>query len=360
MKQLRKLWFERITSPTRIKLYAYLSLVTQILIVVTGGAVRLTASGLGCPTWPKCPDESLVTTPEMGFHGIIEFGNRLLTFVLLVVALLTFLVAARIHPKTKEMVRPMLVFFGGVIVLVAGLALASNFGIDLTAIVLFAISILLMAFGTVVFLRTVRSEGPKFVVPAFLLGFGIIFQAVLGGITVLTQLNPWIVGAHFLVSALLIASASVLVWRVKNLPKQEVASITFALRYPIVFTAVVAIVVGVLVTGAGPHAGDLDTVRNGLDLEVWQHYHSYPAYLMTALIGISFLAQLRVTRSIWKTAVQKSLTTLFLVSILQAIVGILQARMGVPALLVGIHMLGAGLLTSIVTFQFLATSRAKK
>ncbi|MEY3587117.1 MAG: hypothetical protein RJB32_413, partial [Actinomycetota bacterium] len=84
MRLLKSLWFDVLTGNKRVRLYVWLSLVTQILIVVTGGAVRLTASGLGCPTWPKCTEESLVTTAEMGFHGIIEFGNRLLTFVLLV------------------------------------------------------------------------------------------------------------------------------------------------------------------------------------------------------------------------------------------------------------------------------------
>ena len=95
MKTLKGLWFNGIVSPLRLRLFVWLSLVTQILIVVTGGAVRLTGSGLGCPTWPKCTEDSLVSTPEMGFHGVIEFGNRLLTIVLLVIALLTFIVVVR-------------------------------------------------------------------------------------------------------------------------------------------------------------------------------------------------------------------------------------------------------------------------
>ena len=75
MKTLKGLWFNGIVSPLRLRLFVWLSLVTQILIVVTGGAVRLTGSGLGCPTWPKCTEDSLISTPEMGFHGVIEFGN---------------------------------------------------------------------------------------------------------------------------------------------------------------------------------------------------------------------------------------------------------------------------------------------
>lgn len=357
MKLIKHIWFDKVVSPARIKLFAYLSLITQILIVVTGGAVRLTASGLGCPTWPKCTEDSLITTPEMGFHGIIEFGNRLLTFVLLVIALLTFIVAARIHPKTAGLIRPILAFFAGVLILVAGLALAATTGINTWSIVVLILATLVITIGTTAFLRSARSGSKGFVIPSFGLGFGIIFQAVLGGITVLTELNPWIVGAHFLVSAVLIAIATVLVWRVKNHGFQPTSPISFALRFPIVVTGVVAIVVGVLVTGAGPHAGDIDTVRNGLDLEIWQHYHSYPAYLMTALIAVSFVAQARHGKSIWNNPTQKILTTLLVISIIQALVGVAQARLGVPALLVGIHMLGAALLTSFLTFQFLATAR---
>ncbi|MFM7014388.1 MAG: COX15/CtaA family protein, partial [Actinomycetota bacterium] len=133
-------WISALFSPGRLRLYGWLSLASQIVIVVTGGLVRLTGSGLGCPTWPRCTEESFVTVPEMGIHGIIEFGNRLLTFVLIIIALLTFIVVR----------------------------------------------------------RTTRSERFGLTWPALALGLGIIAQALLGGVTVLTGLNPWIVGAHFL------------------------------------------------------------------------------------------------------------------------------------------------------------------
>ena len=71
----------------RVRIAAWASLVSQVLIIGTGGAVRLTGSGLGCPTWPRCTEDSFVSTPEMGFHGLIEFGNRLLTFVLIIIAM---------------------------------------------------------------------------------------------------------------------------------------------------------------------------------------------------------------------------------------------------------------------------------
>jgi cytochrome c oxidase assembly protein subunit 15 len=289
--------FRTIFAPARLKAYAWASLASQILIVVTGGLVRLTGSGLGCPTWPKCTDESFVSVPEMGIHGLIEFGNRLLTFVLVIIAALTFVVIRR----TSKSLR---------------------FGLNW---------------------------------PAVLLVLGIIAQALLGGVTVLTGLNSWVVGAHFLVSGVLISIASVLVWRVYS-PKHEPISYQAVLMaWPIFIVGWVTVIVGVVVTGAGPHAGDANTPRNGLDLETWQHYHSWPAYLMT---GMVLLALVLVWRSVQsrklKNPAVKSLGILLIVSILQGLLGIVQANMGVPALLAGAHMLGASLIISLLTFQLLA------
>ncbi|WP_324273253.1 COX15/CtaA family protein [Blastococcus brunescens] len=117
--------------------------------MVTGGLVRLTGSGLGCPTWPRCTDESFVATPELAGHGAIEFGNRLLTFVLAAVAIATVVAVWR-APRRDLRTLAVLTFLG---------------------------------------------------IPA---------QAALGGVTVLTGLNPWTVAAHFLVSALLVALATTL------------------------------------------------------------------------------------------------------------------------------------------------------
>ena len=289
--------FRTILAPARLRAYALASLASQILIVVTGGLVRLTGSGLGCPTWPKCTDESFVSVPEMGIHGLIEFGNRLLTFVLVIIAGLTFIVIRR----TSKSVR---------------------YGLTL---------------------------------PAVLLVLGIVAQALLGGVTVLTGLNSWFVGAHFLVSGILISIASVLVWRV-YLPKHEPISYkAVLLAWPIFFVGWVTVIVGVVVTGAGPHAGDAATPRNGFDLETWQHYHSWPAYFMTAL---TLVALVLVWRSLavnhLKNPAVKSLGLLLVVAILQAVLGVIQSNTGVPALLAGVHMLGASLIISLLTFQLLA------
>ena len=289
--------FRTILAPARLRAYAWASLASQILIVVTGGLVRLTGSGLGCPTWPKCTDESFVSVPEMGIHGLIEFGNRLLTFVLVIIAGLTFIVIRR----TSKSLRYGLTW------------------------------------------------------PAVLLVLGIVAQALLGGVTVLTGLNSWVVGAHFLVSGILISIASVLVWRV-YLPKHEPISYkAVLLAWPILIVGWATVIVGVVVTGAGPHAGDAATPRNGFDLETWQHYHSWPAYLMTAL---TLVALVLVWRSLAVNNLQnpavKSLGLLLVVAILQAVLGVIQSNTGVPALLAGVHMLGASLIISLLTFQLLA------
>ena len=282
-------------SAARIPLYVWASLVSQILIVVTGGVVRLTGSGLGCPTWPKCTAESLVNTPEMGIHGIIEFANRLLTFVLALIAVLTFITIVRLGKKLRK-----------------GLF-----------------------------------------VPALILGLGIPAQAVLGGFTVLFNLNPWFVGAHFVLSAYMIAMASVLVWRAIETEHTTVSPAIWRMATPIALVGVITVLVGVLVTGAGPHSGDAESPRNGLDLDIWQHFHSYPAYVMLALILVQCWLLLRRDAKPLGSYQAKVVTLLLLVSVLQAIVGVAQARLGVPPLLVGIHMLGASVLCSLLTFQWL-------
>ena len=284
-----------LVSAARIPLYVWASLISQVLIVVTGGVVRLTGSGLGCPTWPKCTSESLITTPEMGIHGIIEWANRMLTFVLALVAILTFVAIVRLGKQLRKG--------------------------------LFA--------------------------PALILGLGIPAQAVLGGFTVLTKLNPWFVGAHFVLSGYMIAVASVLVWRAIASEHTPVSPIMWSMANGIAVVGAIAVVVGVLVTGAGPHSGDAASLRNGLDLEVWQHFHSYPAYLMLTLVIMQLGLMLRRDGKAFGSFQSKVLTGLLAVTVLQAIVGVAQARLGVPPLLVGIHMLGAASLCSLLTFQWL-------
>lgn len=281
----------------RVRAIAWASLAAQIGIIVTGGAVRLTGSGLGCPTWPRCTPETYVVVPSQGIHGMIEFGNRMLTFVLAAVA-------------------------------VAALASVWN----------------------------LRRERPDLFRLAWWLLLGIPAQAVLGGLTVLTGLNPWLVGAHFWLSAVLVAIAAVFVYRTLPAPApvpawvhgNDAPPVPTAFRTLTTLAAAaagVALTLGVVVTGAGPHAGDAATPRNGLELEWLQHLHSVPGYAMLALtLWLAVVVErARLVRG------RMLVLGLLLLELLQVLIGVAQARTGVPPLLVGTHMLLAGCIVAAMT-----------
>lgn len=283
--------FKRFFNETGLRVLAWASLISEILIVVTGGAVRLTASGLGCPTWPKCTDDSLVTVPEMGVHGVIEFGNRLLTFALLLIAVL-FLVSALVSRGKRKVLS--------------------------TAIWLIA---------------------------------GIFLQAVVGGISVLTQLNPWVVGLHFVISSTMISISSIQLWRVYSPAITSSTRSERGLSSLLIFTGSVAIFIGIVVTGSGPHAGDLAAPRNGLNSELWQHYHSYPAYIS---LGLGFILLWMVRRrDVDGFASRLIFWTVFTLAT-QVIVGIAQARLGLPIGFVLVHMALASIFVALLTLQRLA------
>lgn len=286
-------WLPASTRDRRVRFIAWASLVSQTLIVGTGGAVRLTGSGLGCPTWPRCTAESFVATPEMGIHGVIEFGNRLLTFVLVIIAVLAFLAVLRMRRERPELLR-----------------------------------------------LTVA------------LGLGIPLQAVIGGITVLTQLNPWIVGFHFVVSAVLVALAVVFVHRVYRGPTTGELLVSRRVQALATATAVgawITVLVGIVVTGSGPHAGDGGAARNGLDSEFLQHLHAWPAYVT---FGLSVLL-LAVALRLGVPTLRRAVVALVAVEVVQIAVGIAQARLGLPELLVGIHMVLACVFIAVVTLVLL-------
>ena len=278
-------------SEAALRVFVWASVISQILIVVTGGAVRLTASGLGCPEWPTCDGDNIVTTPEMGIHGVIEFSNRLLTFVLLVIAIGTLVLARKLQDQRK--------LFG----------------------------------------------------PALSLIVGIFVQAVVGGVSVWFKLNPWIVGLHFVVSAVMIAIAAVLMWRTYS-PKVSDSNVTERrLGNLVLGLVVVTELVGVLVTGSGPHAGDVDTPRNGLDSELFQHIHSYPAY--ASLAALTALLVLIRRRDVDGYASRLVFWTLAAVTG-QAFIGVVQARLGLPAGLVALHLLLASAIIALVTLTWLS------
>jgi cytochrome c oxidase assembly protein subunit 15 len=274
-----------------LRVFAWASVISQILIVVTGGAVRLTASGLGCPEWPTCDGENIVTTPEMGIHGVIEFSNRLLTFVLLIIAIGTFVLARKLQGQRK-LVR---------------LALA------------------LIA--------------------------GIFVQAVVGGVSVWFKLNPWIVGLHFLVSGVMISISALMMWRTYSPIVSNSSQLERRLGGAVAVLVVITELVGVLVTGSGPHAGDIDTPRNGLDSESLQHFHSYPAY--ASLLGLVVLLLLVRRRDVDGYASRLVFWSVVAITV-QAFVGVTQARLGLPAELVALHLLLASSNIALVTFAWLS------
>ena len=298
---MRTLWKwlpTRTTGPVRF--FAWSTLVSQTLIIGTGGAVRLTGSGLGCPTWPRCTEESFVSTPEMGFHGIIEFGNRLLTFLLVIIAIGMLLTVVRQRVERPELLR-------------------------LTVII----------------------------------GLGIPAQAVLGGITVLTDLNPYVVGLHYLLSAALVGLSAWLLYRVRVGRASRIRQAPRGFRGLSIASLVsltVSIMIGILVTGSGPHAGDGGAARNNLDSEFLQHLHSWPSYttaalILTAAMWVAIVGVPQVTRRARRAVIGGAAVTFSQIG-----VGLYQARNGLPELFVGIHMVLAAVLVAIYTTWLLATS----
>ena len=288
---LRRIW-NRLPDHVdgRVKAAAWATLVVQVGIVATGGLVRLTGSGLGCPTWPQCTGDSLVATPEMGIHGVIEFGNRMLTFVLVVVAIVTFLFVIRMRAERRDL-----------------------FWLSLT------------------------------------IGLYVPIQAVIGGITVLTNLNPYVVGLHYLASVALVGLSAVLVVRVYATPGPRVLAVPrwYAITtHATTAVTLVTVVVGILVTGSGPHAGDGGAARNGLDAEFMQHVHSWPAYLLFALTIVLFAGSWRMPPAL---RLPRWTGLLLVVELLQIAIGLWQARTGLPILLVNIHMVLAVLLVAAMT-----------
>ncbi|WP_404432625.1 COX15/CtaA family protein [Microbacterium lacus] len=279
---------DRVGRGTRV--LAWLVLISNILIVGTGGLVRLTGSGMGCPTWPYCTADSLIPTDALSWHSIVEFGNRTLTGVLVVIALLAFLSVVRLRAQRPE---------------------------------LFALT--------------------------FANGIGIILQALIGGVVVWLHLPPNLVGVHFFISAALVANAAAYVCRVYGNPGPRVRSVTA--RYALLvhltsFAVAVTVIVGIMLTGAGPHAGDDAATRNGLDPVFWQHVHSWPAYVTLALTLAIVVGSFSTP-----TALKLRRWTLLLLSIelIQIAVGVWQARTGLPIVLVNIHMVLAVTLVAAMT-----------
>ncbi len=260
---------------------ALANLVANIGIVVTGAAVRLTGSGLGCPTWPRCSDESYVAHGALGIHGVIEFGNRMLTFALAAVAILCFLAAVGAsHRRARRL--------------------------------------------------------------SLIIGLGIPLQAVIGGITVLTDLNPWIVAGHFLLSMAMIMVCVALVDELRSPDRDAAPPLPRALAWATLASGWVVLYLGTVVTGAGPHAGDTDSPRNGIAPATISHVHSYAVYVLVALTVALLVVAVRGGHT-WLARVT---ALVLLIEVLQGVLGWVQYALDLPVGLVALHMLGAALLAA--------------
>jgi len=275
-------------STTAMRGLSVATLVVNMGIVITGGVVRLTGSGLGCPTWPQCTADSLVPRPALGIHGQIEFGNRMLTFVLVAVALLTFLVA-------------------------------------------------------------VISRQKRLWIPALILGLGIFGQAVVGGVSVLTKLNPWVVGLHMILSLAMIMLSVLLVRRSFSIfalsPTDPLLGwFTFLAGWAVLFA-------GTVVTGAGPNAGDANAPRNGLNLDRMAQLHADFVFILFGLVLAWFLLRPRPKRDV------RNATNLLLVALIaQGAIGYTQYFMGDLVQVVMAHLVGATVVAAALAWLFLSSN----
>lgn len=274
-----------------LKKFIYSALVvTQAGILVTGGAVRLTGSGLGCPTWPRCTPGSFTPVPHQAqgtLHSWIEFGNRLLTFVLIL----------------------------SILAAVAGVIKWRRAYEDKRAITWLGIVQLL----------------------------GIVAQIVLGGITVLTHLNPAAVGAHFLLSIVLISASLSLRQRMLRVPRVDLSPTVRTLLKIILALTAIVLTLGTVVTGSGPHAGDIQARRYHLDPRTisWLHADS-----VIALIALTFalLLLVRTTEDIaHRSFIMRKAILFFFICLGQGLIGYIQYFTGLPEALVAAHLFGADL-----------------
>lgn len=268
--------------------------------MVTGGLVRLTSSGLGCPTWPRCGEDALVPREATSYHQYVEFGNRMLTSVVGAVALACVVAAWRHQPRRRSLVLLASVLLGGVAA-----------------------------------------------------------QAVLGGITVLTGLHPATVAAHFLVSMTLVAFAVALYERSAegdSPPLSSVRTEARALGFVLLGSVTAVLVLGTVVTGSGPHSGDADEVaRFGFDPRTVAWMHADLVWLFMGLL-VGMLVLLRATEAP-PLARQRALVVLA-VGLAQGGIGYFQYWADLPIAAVALHMLGASLLmVSVVRLVYALRTR---
>ncbi|XNL79363.1 COX15/CtaA family protein [Actinomadura madurae] len=280
-------------TPGSLRLLALLGVIGNVVIVVSGGAVRVTKSGLGCPDWPRCTGDSLVPTHNPEHHVLnmsIEFGNRLITFVVLGIGVLVFVAALRLRPRRRDLVR---------------WALAQP--------------------------------------------MSVVAQAVIGGIVVLTELHPAAVSLHFLVSPALLVCCVALWVRAGEgdaPPRRLAGPRTRALAAALLVSCAAVLVAGTVVTGTGPHAGDAEARRYGFDITDVARIHGELAWATIALTAAVIIALYRSGAAAGRDLGPARRRAFELAGIIlaQGAVGYVQYALGVPEWLVLLHMLGAVLM----------------
>lgn len=287
--------------PETVRRAAFAALVMSVLIVITGGAVRLTGSGLGCDTWPKCTDDSLVTTAEMGMHGVIEFGNRMLTYVLS--AAVGWIIAALrcSEPRRRGLTRVAWAQF-----------------------------------------------------------WVVMANAVLGGVTVLTGLNPYAVAGHFLLATALITLTTVVWVRAREGDGAPRPLVGVPVRRAVAGLTVLTgalVVAGTAVTGSGRHAGDnsQEIVRMPFDWEAVTRVHASLAWAVV-LGALAVLLVLRLVDA--PPGPRARARELVLLLLAQGGIGYVQYLLDEPELLVGLHLFGSTLVW-IATVRLLLSLRER-
>lgn len=282
---------DRGTAPRWLQRIFWANLIAQVGIVVTGGVVRVTASGLGCPTWPECTEGSLTPTDAQtqAWHKYVEFGNRTLTGVLMILAVAAIVGAVMWRRKTSVR-RPWVTWLA--------------------------------------------------VVPLA----GTLAQAVLGGITVLVNLHPMAVASHLLLSMAVIAGCVALVqFASEPTDPPGVPATRPVTRYlgdALIAVTALIVLMGTVVTGSGPHAGDARTVRLDLDPRMVSWLHADVVLLFIGLV-IGMLALLHVDQS--PAVARRRAWWVVAFAVLQASIGYTQYFTGLPWVLVTLHLLGASL-----------------
>jgi len=291
-----------IWNPTQRSLRAWTlgNIVVNAGIAVTGATVRVTESGLGCSEWPKCTPDSFVPidTGHAAFNAAVEFGNRTLTFVVLAVAVITFVAVMRMSPRRLDLARL-----------------------------------------------------------AVIIPFGVLGQGLVGGITVWTDLHPASVATHFLLSMVMTFLTVALYVRCQEpegKPQVSVGPMLHAISVGLVVIGFLLLVAGTVVTGTGPHGGDAAAPRFGLDLQVVTRIHSALAWL--TLVG-ALAATAIAFRGGARRPVRISSAALVAVVLLQGVLGYTQYALGLPEALVVLHVLGSALTWVAVSRLYFSTSR---